>query len=99
MGAVLRREGAIPVPIAIPVDLIGSIAAVLTTLCWLPQSVRIIRYRDTAAISLVTNVMLLVGILLWMIYGLLIGSMPVVLANAVSGALIATIVAMKLRFG
>lgn len=80
-------------------DLLGSVAAVLTTVCWLPQSIKIIRHRDTAAISLITNVMLLVGIVLWTIYGLMIGSVPVVMANAVSGALIATIVAMKLRYG
>lgn len=81
------------------VDLIGAVAAVLTTVCWLPQSIRIIRHRDTAAISLVTNVMLLVGIVLWTVYGVMIGSLPVVLANTVSGLLIATIVVMKLRFG
>jgi MtN3 and saliva related transmembrane protein len=80
-------------------DLVGYIAACCTTLCWLPQAVRTIRTRDTRAISLWTQAFFAVGIALWLVYGLVIGSVPVILSNAVTLPLVLTIVAMKLRYG
>ena len=79
---------------------IGMTAATLTTLCWVPQAVRIIRTRDTRAISLVTQATLAGGVALWLAYGcLLVGSIPLVAANAVTLALVTAILIMKLRFG
>lgn len=81
------------------IDAVGLAAAVLTTLCWIPQAARTIRTRDTRAISLVTQAAFTLGIGLWLAYGLLLGSLPLILANAVSLVLVATILVMKLRFG
>jgi MtN3 and saliva related transmembrane protein len=81
------------------IDAVGLAAAVLTTLCWIPQAARTIRTRDTRAISLVTQGAFTLGIGLWLAYGLLLGSLPLILANAVSFVLVATILVMKLRFG
>jgi MtN3 and saliva related transmembrane protein len=81
------------------IEAIGIAAALLTTLCWIPQAVRTIQTRDTRAISLITQAAFTLGIGLWLIYGLLLGSLPLILANAVSFVLVATILAMKLRFG
>ncbi len=80
-------------------ELIGAGAAVLTTLCWLPQTLRAIRHRDVASLSLVTFSAFGLGILLWLVYGLLIGSWPVIIANAVSLALNLAIVVQKIRHG
>ncbi len=81
------------------IDLIGSAAATLTTICWLPQAVRTIRTRDTRAISLVTQVAFTAGIFLWLIYGVALGAWPLILANAFSFVLEATLLALKLRYG
>jgi MtN3 and saliva related transmembrane protein len=81
------------------IEAIGIAAALLTTLCWIPQALRTLRTRDTRAISLVTQASFTVGIGLWLVYGILLGSMPLILANAVSFLLVAPILAMKLRFG
>ena len=81
------------------IETVGSAAALLTTLCWVPQAVRTIRTRDTRAISLWTQVGFGLGLALWLAYGVLIGSWPLVLANAVTLALGAVILAMKLRYG
>lgn len=81
------------------VEAIGSVAAVITTLCWVPQAVKIIRTRDTRAISVVAQGSLLVGIVLWMIYGFAHGSQPIIWSNAVSFGLIGTIFVLKLRYG
>jgi MtN3 and saliva related transmembrane protein len=51
------------------IDTIGMAGAVLTTVCWLPQAIQIIRSRDTAAISLTGTVAFAVGIAFWLIYG------------------------------
>ena len=81
------------------IEIIGSIAAFITTLCWVPQAIKVIRTRETKAISLIMYVMLAIGIMLWLAYGLLIMSWPLIGANAVTFVLVIVILAMKLRFG
>lgn len=81
------------------VELVGTAAALLTTLCWLPQTLRAIRHRDVASLSLVTFSAFCLGISLWLVYGVFIGSWPVILANAFSLALNLAIVVQKLRHG
>lgn len=81
------------------VELLGGIAAVLTTLCWVPQAARVIRERETSGLSLTTFAMMVGGIVLWLVYGLVIESWPLVVANTVSLGLNGTILAMKLRYG
>jgi MtN3 and saliva related transmembrane protein len=86
-------------PVPALVHGIGAVAAALTTLCWLPQAVRVIRLRDTRAISLTTNLVFATGILLWLVYGIAIGNGPLIAANGVSLILTLVIIAMKLRYG
>ncbi len=64
-----------------PTDLLGLVAATTTTVCFLPQVVRVVRYRDTRALSLVMYLLFVVGILLWLVYGLVLGALPIILAN------------------
>ncbi|MGN7802431.1 MULTISPECIES: SemiSWEET family sugar transporter [Ensifer] len=52
-------------------------AAVANTVCWLPQAIRTIRTKRTASLSLWSNVLLLLAVTLWCIYGLGIGAVPV----------------------
>jgi MtN3 and saliva related transmembrane protein len=81
------------------IEWIGAIAATITTLCWFPQTIKILRSRETAAISLIMYLMLALGITLWLVYGLLIGSWPLIGANAVTLVPVLAILAMKLRYG
>lgn len=80
-------------------ELIGGIAAIITTLCWVPQAFQVIRTRETKAISLVMYLMLAVGIGLWLVYGVLIHSWPLIGANAVTLLPVLIILGMKLRHG
>ena len=84
---------------SLQVELLGGLAALLTTLCWLPQTIRAIRHRDTASLSLVTFGAFSLGIFLWLLYGIMIGSWPVILANVFTLALNLVIVVQKLRHG
>jgi len=80
-------------------DAVGVSAAILTTLCWLPQALKVFRDKETRAISLPATLIFTFGILLWLVYGIGIGDWPVIGANAVSFVLMTAIIAMKLRYG
>ncbi len=81
------------------VELLGSLAACITTLCWVPQALHILRTRETRSISLVSQSAFAVGTSLWFTYGVMIESWPVIVANALTFMLAASIVALKLRYG
>lgn len=78
---------------------IGYMAATLTTLSFVPQALKTIRSRDTRGISLGMYVVFTIGIVAWFVYGLVLGSWPMILANAVTFLLAATILVLKLRHG
>jgi len=80
-------------------DLIGYLAAALTTCSFVPQALHTFRTRDVSGISLGMYSVFTVGIALWLVYGLLLGAWPIVAANAVTLALAGAILGMKLRYG
>lgn len=81
-----------------PTDWIGSAAACLTTLSFVPQAVLTFRTRDVRGISLGMYSAFTAGVALWLLYGLLLRAWPVVVANAITLALAVTILALKLRY-
>jgi MtN3 and saliva related transmembrane protein len=81
------------------IDFIGAAGAVLTTLCWLPQALKVIREKETRALSLPATGAFTAGVVLWLFYGLAIGDWPLIGSNAVTLTLMAPILAMKLRYG
>ena len=80
-------------------ELIGSLAAVLTTVSFVPQVVKVVRERRTEGISLGMYVLFTTGVLLWFVYGLRIGAAPVWAANGVTLVLASIILGMKIRLG
>jgi MtN3 and saliva related transmembrane protein len=78
---------------------IGALAAVLTTLCWVPQALKIVRERETRAISLPGTLLSAIGILLWLVYGLALADAPLIASSAATLAIIAAILALKIRYG
>jgi len=81
------------------IDLIGGIGAMLTTLCWLPQAVKVIREKEARALSLSATGAFTLGVVFWLIYGLAIGDWPLIGSNSATLALMTLILAMKLRYG
>jgi MtN3 and saliva related transmembrane protein len=81
------------------VTLIGFLAAFCTTLAYAPQAIKTWRTRSTADISLGMFSLMVVGIVFWLIYGLLIEDLPLILANVVTLSLAGTILVLKLRHG
>lgn len=80
-------------------DLIGYIAATLTTASFLPQAWKTFRSRDVSGISLGMYALFTTGVALWLVYGLVLGNLPITLANAITLALALAVLVMKLRYG
>lgn len=76
---------------------IGILAAFLTTTAFIPQVVRVIRTRDTHAISLWMYLMFSSGVALWLLYGILLKLWPIILANAVTLLLSLIVIYFKVR--
>ncbi len=81
------------------IELLGYLAACLTTLSFAPQAWMIFRTRNVAGVSLGMYGAMTAGVVLWLVYGVLIRSWPLVAANVVTLSLAGSILAMKLVLG
>ena len=81
------------------IDLLGYCAASLTTASFVPQAWLTFRTGDVSGISLGMYASFTVGVALWLGYGVMLGAWPIVVANAITLALAASILVMKLRGG
>ena len=80
-------------------DIVGSLAAVLTTASFFPQAWHSFKTRDVSGVSLGMYSVFTVGVALWLVYGLLLRAWPIVVANAITLALALAILGMKVVFG
>ena len=77
---------------------IGYFAAFCTTIAFLPQAIKAWKTKSTKDISLYMFLLLVVGILAWLVYGILISSLPLVIANLAGLFLAISILIAKLKF-
>ena len=80
-------------------EIIGMLAAILTTAAYIPQTIKVIREKHTKSISLGMYSMLTLGIALWMVYGIMLGSPSLIFANGISCVMAIFILIMKLKHG
>ena len=81
------------------IDWIGAIAGVLTTAAFIPQVWKIYRTKSGKDISGRMMSLFSVGVVLWLIYGILLQSMPLIFSNLITLALALAIIALKIRYG
>jgi MtN3 and saliva related transmembrane protein len=81
------------------IDLIGAVAAFLTTVAFVPQVVKIWRSRSAKDISLPMYVVFTIGVATWLVYGFMLGAIPIIIANCATLLLAISVVVMKLRWG
>jgi MtN3 and saliva related transmembrane protein len=81
------------------IKLLGFAAATCTTLAFAPQFLKVWKTRSTEDISLGMFLVLVLGLVLWLLYGLLSGDAPLVASNAVTLVLAGAILVMKLKHG
>lgn len=80
------------------INLIGYVAATMTTVSFVPQLLRVIKLRSARDVSLGMFLIFTTGTAFWLLYGVLSGSFPVALANSVTFVLSLAILLLKLRF-
>jgi MtN3 and saliva related transmembrane protein len=78
---------------------VGGIAATLTTCSFIPQVWKVWRTKHTKDISLLMYTLFTFGVALWLIYGILLGAWPIIIANSITLLLAGTVLVLKLRFG
>ena len=79
--------------------LVSGIAATLTTAAFVPQALHIIRHKETRAISLFMYISFATGVAFWLLFGVLIGNLPIIISNAITLGLALAIIALKLKYG
>ena len=82
---------------ALHVDIIGYLAACLTTFTFLVQAIKSWRTKDLSGISVGMYTMFASGVALWLVYGLVINSMPLIVTNALTLVFALSILVMKIR--
>jgi len=80
-------------------DIVGSLAAILTTISFFPQAWHSFKTRDVSGVSLSMYSVFTVGVGLWLVYGLLLRAWPIVVANLITLGLAVAILGMKVVFG
>lgn len=81
------------------ITLIGLMGAACTTIAGLPQVIKILKTKRTRDISLLMYIVLIVGLFLWLIYGLTIKDLPLIVANTITFSLAVVILILKLKHG
>jgi MtN3 and saliva related transmembrane protein len=81
-----------------PIVLVGYIAGTLTTISFVPQVIKAWKMRETRDISLAMIVLFGIGILLWTLYGIWTGSLPIIAANVITFFLILVLLFLKVRY-
>lgn len=77
---------------------IGIIAGTLSTISFLPQLVKIFKTKNAKDLSLITFSIFSLGVLLWLVYGILIREIPIIIANGLTLIFVLAIVVMKIRY-
>tara|TARA_R110000868_G_scaffold101997_2_gene280823 strand:+ start:1630 stop:1893 length:264 start_codon:yes stop_codon:yes gene_type:complete len=79
------------------IEIIGFIAAILTTSAFVPQVYKTWKTKDVKAISLTMYLVMFTGVLLWLVYGIYINSLSMLIANSVTSILILSIIIFKIK--
>ncbi|TDW26391.1 MtN3 and saliva related transmembrane protein [Breznakia blatticola] len=77
--------------------MVGYIAATLTTISFIPQVIQVVKTKDTSSISLGMYTLFVVGVAMWLVYGLVIGDLPMIISNAITTVLSSIILGYKIN--
>lgn len=79
-------------------NIVGYIAAIFTTISFVPQAIHTIRTKNTKGISLPMYILFTIGVFLWLIYGIYFKMMPVIIANTITLVLASIILTFKIKY-
>ena len=80
------------------ISIIGYLAAILTTVSFVPQAIQTIKTKNTKGISLNMYLMFSIGVLCWLVYGLVNNDIPMIIANSITFVFSLIILAYKIKF-
>ena len=78
---------------------LGFIGGALVTLSLVPQILRVFKLKSAREISMLFNSLILVGIILWLSYGIFLKLPPVIMWNGIGVVLVAVLLYAKLKYG
>ncbi|MGY8946263.1 MAG: SemiSWEET transporter [Flavobacteriales bacterium] len=79
------------------IELIGFIAAILTTVAFVPQVYKVYQTKSVSGMSLTMYLIFFCGVLLWLVYGLIINSLPMIIGNTITVVLTSIILYFLLK--
>jgi len=80
-----------------PMEIVGLVAATLTTSSFVPQVYRAYKTKDVEGVSLTMFIAMFIGVLLWLIYGFYLKSLSMVIANIITSVLCFMILILKIK--
>ncbi|MCH8329177.1 MAG: SemiSWEET transporter [Nanoarchaeota archaeon] len=80
------------------IDIIGFLAGTFTTIALVPQVVKAWKTKLTRDVSLVWAITLTIGVFLWLMYGILINSLPIMIANSLTFILALIVLTLKIKY-
>ena len=80
-------------------EILGFAAGALVTLSYFPQIIRVFRLKSAHEISLTFTILMLVGISIWLAYGIYFRLAPIILWNVIGAAQAAVMLYAKLKYG
>lgn len=79
-------------------EILGMLAAIITTAAFLPQVYKTWKTKDTKALSLTMYIVFFIGVSLWIVYGFYINSLPIISANVVTALSALILIVLKLKY-
>ncbi len=80
-------------------EILGLVGGFFTTFAVVPQIMRVYKLKSAREISILYNAMMLLGILIWLAYGIVLGLVPIIIWNIIGAVLIVLLLLSKLRYG
>lgn len=80
------------------ITILGFAAGAITTASFLPQVIKLARTHHAKDISLMMYAIITLGITLWLTYGIIIGDIPIIVANGVTLLLVGAVLYFKLKY-
>ena len=78
---------------------LGYIAGVLTTFCYIPQIIRVFKLKSAREISLLYTLFLLIGVIVWLLYGIFLQLTPIILWNSIGLVMVGLLLLAKYKYG
>lgn len=80
-------------------EYLGYIGGLFTTFCYIPQIIRVFRLKSAKEISLLFTTLLLIGVVIWLVYGIILSLTPIIVWNSIGIVIVTTLLCAKLKYG